>query len=338
MRDYFLRRFLLIPPTLLGITLIVFLITRVVPGGPIERALMEARMGDAGGAQTNQIGSGAISEEQMAQLKAYYGFDKPPLEAYLLWLGKVVRGDLGNSYRYNEPVLHIIADRLPVSLLYGLVTTLLVYGVCIPLGIVKAVRHRTWIDNVSSAVVFTGYAIPGYALGALLVVYLSARLGWFPMGGFVSRGFADLSLAGKVADLFHHAVLPLVCYTVGSFAFVTLLMKNHLMDNLAADFVRTAVAKGVTFRRAVLRHALLNSLIPIATHFGQHLSVLVTGSFLIEFIFDINGMGLLGYTSVVDRDYPTVMGVLLLSSVLILLGHILSDVLVALIDPRIRFK
>ena len=126
MRDYFLRRFLLIPPTLLGITLIVFLITRVVPGGPIERALMEARMGDTGGAQTNQIGSGAISEEQMAQLKAYYGFDKPPLEAYLLWLGKVVRGDLGNSYRYNEPVLHIIADRLPVSLLYGLVTTLLV--------------------------------------------------------------------------------------------------------------------------------------------------------------------------------------------------------------------
>jgi microcin C transport system permease protein len=181
MRDYFLRRFLLIPPTLLGITLIVFLITRVVPGGPIERALMEARMGDAGGAQTNQIGSGAISEEQMAQLKAYYGFDRPPLEAYLLWLGKVVRGDIGNSYRYNEPVLHIIADRLPVSLLYGLVTTLLVYGVCIPLGIVKAVRHRTWIDNVSSAVVFTGYAIPGYALGALLVVYLSARLGWFPM-------------------------------------------------------------------------------------------------------------------------------------------------------------
>jgi microcin C transport system permease protein len=125
---------------------------------------------------------------------------------------------------------------------------------------------------------------------------------------------------------------------VGSFAFVTLLMKNHLMDNLAADFVRTAMAKGVTFRRAVLGHALPNSLIPIATHFGQHLSVLVTGSFLIEFIFDINGMGLLGYTSVVDRDYPTVMGVLLLSSVLILLGHILADVLVALIDPRIRFK
>lgn len=338
MRDYFLRRFLLIPPTLLGITLIVFMITRVVPGGPIERALMEARMGDTGAAQTNQIGSGAISEEQMAQLKAYYGFDKPPLQAYFVWLGKVVRGDLGNSYRYNEPVLHIIAERIPVSILYGLVTTVLVYGVCIPLGILKAVKHRTWMDNITSAVVFTGYAIPGYALGALLVVYLAARHGWFPMGGFNSRDFADLTFGGKALDLVHHAILPLVCYTVGSFAFVTLLMKNHLMDNLAADFVRTAMAKGVTFRQAVLGHALRNSLIPIATHFGGHLSVLVTGSFLIEFIFDINGMGLLGYTSVVDRDYPTVMGVLIISSVLILLGNILSDVLVALIDPRIRFK
>lgn len=338
MRDYFLRRFLLIPPTLLGITLIVFLITRVVPGGPIERALMEARMGDTGAAQTTSIGSGAISEEQMAQLKAYYGFDKPPVQAYLIWLGKVARGDLGSSYRYNEPVLHIIGERLPVSLLYGLVTTLLVYGVCIPLGILKAVKHRTFIDNATSAIVFTGYAIPGYALGALLVVYLSARLGWFPMGGFNSRDFADLSFFGKIADLAHHAVLPLICYTVGSFAFVTLLMKNHLMDNLAADYIRTAVAKGVSFRAAVIKHALRNSLIPIATHFGQNFTLLITGSFLIEFIFDINGMGLLGYTSVVDRDYPTVMGVLLISSLLLLIGHIVSDVLVAMVDPRVRFK
>ena len=339
MRDYFLRRFLLIPPTLLGITLIVFLITRVVPGGPIERALMEARVsGDGGGAQARSVGGGAISEEQMEQLKAYYGFDKPPLQAYLAWLGNLVRGDLGTSYRYNESVTTIIAERLPVSVFYGLITSVLVYGVCVPLGVLKAVRHRTWFDNTSSALVFVGYAIPGYALGALLVVYFSARLGWFPMGGFNSRDFEDLSLWGKTLDLAHHAVLPLICYSIGSFAFVTLLMKNNLMDNLAADFVRTAMAKGVSFRPAVLRHALRNSLIPLATHLGQHLSVLVTGSFLIEFIFDINGMGLLGYTSVVDRDYPTVMGVLLVSSLILLLGNILADILVALVDPRVRFK
>ncbi|HRP05253.1 MAG TPA: ABC transporter permease [Opitutaceae bacterium] len=337
MRDYFLRRFLLIPPTLLGITLIVFLITRVVPGGPLERSLIEAQMGDMGGGRAD-TGRGAISEEQMAQLKAYYGFDQPPVTAYLLWLKKIVTGDFGMSYRFGEPVLQIIMDRIPVSLTYGLITLFLVYAVCIPLGVIKAIKHRTPIDNITSALVFTGYAIPGYALGAILVVYLAARLRWFPMGGFTGRDFDDLSLFGKIGDFAHHAALPLFCYTVGSFALVTLLMKNHLMDNLAADFIRTAVAKGVSFRAAVVKHALRNSLIPIATHLGQQFSLLVTGSFLIETIFDINGMGLLGYTSVTDRDYPTVMGVLLISSMLILIGHILSDVLVAIIDPRVRFK
>jgi len=339
MRDYFARRFLLIPPTLLGITLIVFMITRVVPGGPIERAIMEAKMSEtAGGGGRADSGRGAISEEQLAQLKAYYGFDKPALSAYVSWLGKVVRGDLGTSYRFNEPVLGIILERIPVSLTYGLITLFLVYTVCIPLGILKAIKHRTVLDNVTSALVFTGYAIPGYALGAVLVVYLAARRGWFPMGGFVGRNFSELSVGGKLVDFAHHATLPLLCYTVGSFALVTLLMKNHLMDNLAADFIRTAVAKGVSFRAAVVKHALRNSLIPIATHFGHNFTLLVSGSFLIEFIFDINGMGLLGYTSVVDRDYPTVMGVLLISSLLLLLGNILSDVLVALVDPRVRFK
>lgn len=337
MRDYFVRRFLLIPPTLLGITLIVFLITRVVPGGPIERAIMESKMSEAGGGRAD-AGRGSLSDDQMAQLKAYYGFDRPPLDAYLHWLGKVVRGDLGSSYRFNEPVLDIILQRLPVSLTYGFITLVLVYAICIPLGIVKAIRHRTWLDNATSALVFTGYAIPGYALGAILVVYLAARRGWFPMGGFTGREFANLSVAGKVLDFAHHAALPLLCYTVGSFALVTLLMKNHLMDNLAADFIRTAVAKGVSFRSAVIKHAFRNSLIPIATHFGQNFTLLVTGSFLIEFIFDIDGMGLLGYTSVVDRDYPTVMGVFLITSLLLLIGNIVSDVLVALADPRVRFK
>ncbi len=337
-RDYFLRRLLLIVPTLLGVTLLVFAITRIVPGGPVERAIMEAQMGAGGEATRGDIGRGSISQEQLAALKAYYGFDKPVFQAYLSWLGKVVRGDLGTSYRFNEPVLTIILDRLPVSLFYGGITLVLIYSICVPLGIVKAMKHRTLFDNATSVLVFVGYAVPGYALGAILVVFLAARLEWFPMGGFVSQQFSDLSLWGKFLDLAHHAVLPLLCYVIGSFAFVTLLMKNHLMDSLAADFVRTAVAKGVSFRSAVLKHALRNSLIPIATHFGQNLSLLVTGSFLIEFIFDINGMGLLGLSSIFDRDYPTVMGVLVVSSFVLLIGNIVSDILVALIDPRVRFK
>lgn len=332
---------MLIPPTLIGVTIIVFAITRLVPGGPLERAIMEMQMMGTDGGTTTSMTSGqdmAISDEQLERLKEYYGFDKPVLESYFVWLGKVVRGDLGDSYRYNEPVWDVISDRFPVSLYYGIVTLIITYSVCIPLGILKAIRHKTVVDNITSILIFVGYAIPGYALGSLLLLYFSVRLDWFPIGGFVSYDFADLSLWAKIGDLASHSVLPLICYLVGSFALVTLLLKNHLMDNLAADYMRTAIAKGVSFRKAVTRHAMRNSLIPIATTFGQNITLLVSGSFLIETIFDIDGFGLLGLTSIVDRDYPVVMGIVLLSSFLLLIGNIISDFLVALVDPRIRFR
>ena len=336
MRDYFIRRLLLIPPTLLGITIIVFVITRMVPGGPIERAIMEAQLS---GGQTSVAGQNmALSEAQLDRLREYYGFDKPVLQSYVDWVGKVVRGDLGTSYRFNQPVWDVIASRFPVSLYYGLITLIITYAVCIPLGVLKAIKHRTVIDNVSSILIFIGYAVPGYALGSLLLLYFSVRLEWFPMGGFVSLQFDDLTFWGKATDLFSHSVLPLICYLVGSFALVTLLLKNHLMDNLASDYIRTAVSKGVSFRKAVTGHALRNSLIPIATTFGQNIVLLVSGSFLIETIFDINGFGLLGLTSIIDRDYPVVMGVVFLASLLLLVGNIISDILVALVDPRIRFQ
>ncbi len=339
MRDYFFRRLMLVPPTLLGITVIVFVITRLVPGGPLERAIMEAQQIDAAsGISTQTAGQGmAISEEQLQQLKEYYGFDKPVLQSYLAWLGKVATGDLGTSYRYSEPVWEVIRERFPVSLYYGIVTLVLTYAVCIPLGVVKAIRHRTVLDNLTSLLIFIGYAIPGYALGSLLLLYFSVRLDWFPMGGFVSMDFSEKDFPGKALDLLHHSILPLTCYMVGAFALVTMLLKNHLMDNLAADYIRTAIAKGVSFRRAVTGHALRNSLIPIATTFGQNITLLVSGSFLIETIFDIDGFGLLGLTAILDRDYPVVMGVVLLSSLLLLIGNILSDFLVALVDPRVRF-
>jgi microcin C transport system permease protein len=340
MRDYFIRRLLLVPPTLLGVTIIVFAITRLVPGGPLERAIMEAQQADVSGGMSSQMaGQGmAISDEQLQRLRVYYGFDKPVVQSYVQWLGKVLSGDLGDSYRYNEPVWDVIKQRFPVSLYYGLMTLVITYTVCIPLGILKAIRHRTVVDNVTSVLIFIGYAIPGYALGSLLILAFSVRLEWFPMGGFVSYSFEQKDLAGKALDLLQHSALPLICYLVGSFALVTLLLKNHLMDNLAADYMRTAIAKGVSFRQAVIRHAVRNSLIPIATTFGQNITLLVSGSFLIETIFDIDGFGLLGLSSILDRDYPVVMGVVLLSSFLLLIGNIISDVLVALVDPRIRFQ
>ncbi len=340
MRDYFFRRLMLIPPTLIGVTIIVFAITRLVPGGPLERAIMESQqLNAATGAGTQIAGQGmALSESQMQKLREYYGFDKPILESYVDWVSKVLRGDLGASYRYNEPVWDVIKERFPVSLYYGLVTLVLTYVVCIPLGILKAIKHKTIVDNVSSVLIFIGYAIPGYALGSLLLLYFSVRLEWFPMGGFVSYSFEEKDLPGKILDLINHSVLPLICYLVGSFALVTLLLKNHLLDNLAADYIRTAIAKGVSFRQAVTRHAMRNSLIPIATTFGQNITLLVSGSFLIETIFDIDGFGLLGLTAILDRDYPVVMGVILLASFLLLIGNVISDFLVALVDPRIRFQ
>jgi microcin C transport system permease protein len=339
MRAYFIRRLLLIPPTLLGITLVVFLITRFAPGGPLERAEMEARVGGGGeGQRASKVGrSTQLSQAQLDQLKSYYGFDLPPVQAYFRWLGQVARGDLGSSTRYQTPVWQMIGERIPVSATYGLVALVLTYAVCLPLGVLKAIRHRTPTDSVTSALIFAGYAIPGYALGTLLLVFFAARLRWFPMSGFVGRDFADLGVWDKFTDLVHHGVLPLACYMVGGFALTTMLVKNHLLDHLAADYMRTAAAKGASFRRAVLGHALRNSLLPVVSTLGQGITVVVSGSVLVETIFDINGFGLLGYSATLDRDYPVMMGILLIGAVLLLLGNVLSDFLVALLDPRIRF-
>lgn len=337
MRAYFLRRLLLVLPTLFGVTLLVFLVTRFAPGGPVETAIMRAQSaehGPSGGAH----GGGALSDAQLAQLKAYFGYDKPPLVAYGQWLAHLARGDLGNSFRYGEPVTQVIAQAVPVTLVYGLLSLVITYGISVPLGILKAMRHRTLVDSASSVVIFAGYAIPGYAFGALLVVYLSAHLGWFPMGGFVSENWSDLSGGQKVVDFIRHAALPLTCYCLGGFAFVTLLTKNQLLDNLAADYVRTAVAKGASFKRAVFGHAFRNSLIPLVTDFGQQVAVIVIGSVLIETIFDLNGMGLLFYNAVVDRDPMVVMGVLLIDALLLLGCNFLTDAAIATVDPRIRFK
>ncbi len=418
MRDYFIRRFLLIIPTLIGATLVVFFITRITPGGPLEAALRQAV--EMQGERGMKDAGGSLSEEQKEEMAAYYGFDRDFFPAYLAWLGalpkeadkqfvkfakdeqehpvtlqellpreqwqpnnayrvieaKVTRdgklsaddadalkswrtqaepekervqvfrprfdgllqGNLGVSTRYNESVWGMIRERMPVSIFYGLVTFIITYLVCIPLGVLKAIKHRTVLDNVSSILIFVGYAIPGFVLGSVLVVYLAARLGWFPTGGFVSEDFDSLTLGGKVWDLLHHAALPLVCYMIGGFAFMTLLVKNNLMDNLAADYVRTAIAKGAGFKRAVLNHALRNSLIPLATTLGHIVSIFVAGSLLIELIFEINGFGLLSYYSLLDRDYPLVMGILVVQVVLLMVGNILSDFFVALTDPRIRFE
>ena len=343
MTAYFIRRLLLIIPTFLGITIMVFVITRFVPGGPIERIIAQAQQMQAmeGGKNTGPSSteqSQPLSEEQIEELKKYYGFDKPVLVSYVVWLGKVLRGDLGTSTRYYDPVWSMIRERIPISLYFGLLSLILVYSICIPLGIAKAIKHKSYFDNISSVTVFIGYAIPGWVVGVLMLVFFASHWEIFPLGGLVSDDFEDLTLIGQIADVARHTVLPLMAYVLGSFTVMTFLMKNTLMDNLASDYVRTAIAKGLPFKKAVFRHAFRNSLIPIATSFGNNISIILSGSFLIEKVFNINGMGLLGYESVVERDYPVVLGILVISSLLFMIGNILSDICVAIVDPRVKFE
>ena len=269
------------------------------------------------------------------------GAPPPPeiekMEIYRERFSGVIQGDFGRSFRYGEPVLDVILTRWPTTIYFAVLTLLVSYCISIPLGIFKALKHRRWQDNVSSSLIFGGYAIPGYALAALLATSFLVRNDWFPTGGLTSYNFTDLSTGRKLLDILHHSALPLCCYLIGAFAFLTMLMKNQLMDNLAADYVRTAVAKGVPYHKAITGHALRNALIPIATNLGFALSAFVGGSFLIERVFDINGLGLLGFESIVDRDYPIVMAIVTISALFMLLGNILSDFLVALVDPRVRF-
>lgn len=344
MTSYFIRRFLLIIPTFLGITILVFTITRFVPGGPIERMIMQMQMASMTGegamrGSNDKVSKVPLSDEQLKELEAYYGFDKPVVVSYFIWLKKIVWDfDLGNSSRYSDPVIDIIKERLPVSIFYGLITFFLTYTICVPLGAIKAIKHTTIIDNLSSILIFIGYAIPNFVVGLILLMYFAAKFDWFPLGGFTSDNFDEMNGWQQVKDVLWHGFLPICAYMAGSLAVTTMIVKNSLMDHLASDFMRTALAKGLGFKEAVVKHAFRNSMIPLATSFGNNIMLILTGSFLIEKIFNINGIGLLGYESIVDRDYPVVMGILVISSLLFLIGNILSDVCVALVDPRIKFK
>jgi len=309
----------------------------MVPGGPIERMMTAYQMANQQQSSQHSIAGNTLSQEQLDQLKQYYGFDKPILVSYFDWLGKLVSFDLGQSTRYYEPVWQTIKERLPISIFYGACTLVFTYLIAIPLGIFKALKHGEVEDFATSIIVFLGYAIPNYIVAIALLYTFSFHFEYFPMGGFNSDDFDYLPWQDQLLDIFDHAVLPLIAYISGSFAVMTFMVKNALLDNLSAQYVQTAIAKGLTFRQAVFRHALRNSLIPLATHFGNNISLILMGSFLIETIFNIDGFGLLGYESLIERDYPVVMGILVISALLTLFGNILSDICVALADPRIRF-
>lgn len=346
MFEYILRRMLLVIPTLFGITLVVFVIINLAPGSPVEQKLQQMRFGTGGGASgINNTGGASsnkqgVSNEVIEALNKQYGFDKPLHERYIKWLKNLSRLDFGESFTYEEPVIDVIVSKFPVSIQFGIASFFLTYLICIPLGVWKAVKRGSAFDLVSSFILFVFYSIPSFMLGILLIVYFAGGsfYDWFPIGGLKSDNYAELTFAGQIWDRIMHFVLPLLCYMIGSFTTLTMLMRNSLIEEISKDYVRTARAKGLDEMTVYLKHALRNALIPIATGIGSFLSVFFAGSLLLETIFQLDGIGLLGYKSVLSRDYNVIMGLIFIQSVLFLVGNIVSDLMYVVVDPRIDFK
>lgn len=341
--SYFIRRLLLIIPTFLGITIVCFTLIQFVPGGPVEQMMLKMR-GLGEGESRQAVGAAAsISDEYKKQLEQHYGFDQPVITRYWQWLVGNRLGLEMESYKYpNRTAWQVIQDRFRVSLIFGITSFVLTYVICIPLGIAKALRQGTAFDVGSSVLVFAGYAMPAFALGMVLKMLLCGTVDgfWsiFPVAGFESEHFATMTAGEKIVDRFQHMFLPLLCYVSGNFAVLTVLMKNSLLDQIGSDYIRTVLARGGTFRRAVWGHAFRNALIPIATGFGSILTLMFAGSVVIEQVFEIPGMGRLSLEAIVGRDYPVFMAILAITSLLGLLGNVLSDLCYVLIDPRIHFR
>ncbi len=360
MLAYIVRRLLFIVPTLFAIMVINFVIVQFVPGGPVERLLAElqgvgveatARVsGSGGGSDTGGGGSSDGSGYRGAQglppgfveeLEKMYGLDKPPVERFFLMMGNYLSFDFGESAFRDRSVMAMVGDKLPVSISLGLWTTLITYLVCIPLGIAKAVRDGTRFDVWSSAVIMVGYAIPSFLFALLLIVLFAGGTywTWFPLRGLVSPGWETMSLGQQILDYLWHMTLPLIALVIGSFATLTMLTKNTFLDQIRSQYVVTARSKGLTERQVLYGHVFRNAMLIVIAGFpGAFISAFFTGSLLIENIFSLDGLGLLGYRSVLDRDYPVVFANLYIFSLIGLVIGLISDLTYTWIDPRIDFE
>lgn len=356
MAAYTLRRLLLMIPTLLGIMVLNFVIVQFAPGGPVERVLAQLEGTDAG-ATARVSGAGpetaapsgdsiyrggrGLHPELIKDIERQYGFDKPAHERFLKMLGDYLRLDFGESFYQNRSVVQLIIDKLPVSISLGLWTTLLVYLISIPLGIKKAVRDGTRFDFWSSAVVIVGNAVPSFLFAVLLVVLFAGGsfLDWFPLRGLVSEDWGQLSWPMKIVDYFWHIVLPVLAMVIGGFAGLTMLTKNSFLEEINKQYVMTARAKGLAERRVLYGHVFRNAMLIVIAGFpAAFIGVLFTGALLIEIIFSLDGLGLLGYEAVINRDYPVVFGTLFIFTLIGLLLNLIGDLMYVAIDPRIDFE
>lgn len=346
---YILRRLLLMVPTLFGIVLVTFVLLQILPGGPVDqmvaRLKAHERAGESGpvgtvglGPQQRQTG---LLDEQRAYLTKLYGFDQPVYVQFFRWVKRLVTFDFGESFFHHKSVVDLVLEKLPVSLSFGGWSFLLTYLTCIPLGILKAVRHGSRFDSVSSVVILVGYSIPGFVLGIFLLVLLGGGSFWavFPLRGLTSDNFDQLSSLGKIADYLWHLVLPLTAYVIGSFSVLTLLTKNSFLDEVNRQYVFTARAKGLSEQKVLFKHVFRNAIIPIILGFpGSFLALFFAGSILIETVFSLDGIGLLSFEAAVSLDYPVLMATLFVFSLLGLFARLLSDLSLVLVDPRISFE
>lgn len=340
MAVYLFRRILLMIPTFFGITLLTFVLINLAPGGPVEQKIQQIRFAGAEGGAKSSSREGTVNEEVIEALKKQYGFDKPIHERYLIWLKNLSRLDFGTSFTYEEPVIDVIVSKFPVSLQFGIVSLILTYLICIPLGVKKAINAGGPFDRISGIILYIAYSIPPLVLGIYLIVWFagSSYFNWFPIGGFRSDDYDSFTTFQKIGDRVHHFVLPLICYMIGNFTQLTLIMRNSMLDVIKSDYIRTARAKGLADKFVYFKHALRNALIPVATGLGGFFGVFLSGSFIIETMFNLDGIGLLGYQSIMSRDYNIIMGLTFMSSLVLMFGKIFSDIVYVLIDPRIDFK
>lgn len=343
MFKYIVRRIFLIIPTIIGITLFSFLIINLAPGSPIDQKIQQMKFGGGnlstgeGGGVDSQYG---VSQEVIEALKKQYGFDKPVHIRYFIWIKNIIKLDFGESFTYEEPVIDVIVDRFPVSLQFGIISFILVYLISIPLGVLKAVRLGSFFDTATSFILFVTYSIPPLMIGILLLVFFSGGsfLEWFPLGDLYSDNYDEMNFFEKIIDRVHHFILPTICYLINSFATLTILTKNSLLEEIKLDYVRTARAKGLEENSVVFKHALRNALIPVVTGLGSFLGVFFAGSIIIESLFNLDGIGLLSYKALLDRDYNLVMALLFLTSLIMLTGRLISDILYVVVDPRIDYR
>lgn len=363
MGAYILKRLLLMIPTIFGIMLITFAIIQFAPGGPVEQVI--AQLQGQGGSSMDRISGGGsdfnqdqnfepgsepgssyrgaigLDPEFIKQLEAQFGFNKPAHERFFQMLWNYIRFDFGESYFRKISVIELIKEKLPVSISLGIWITLISYIISIPLGVRKAVSDGSGFDIWTSGIIVIAYAIPGFLIGIFLMIFFAggSYFDWFPLRGLVSENFDTLSLPEKIVDYFWHMALPLTALVLAAFATTTLLTKNSFLDEIRKQYVQTARAKGLTERQVLYGHVFRNAMLIVIAGFpAAFISSFFTGSLLIENIFTLDGLGLLGFRSVVERDYPVVFATLFIFTLLGLFVSLISDLIYTWIDPRIDFE